>query len=874
MSSSSPTSPADAWLGQVLGDRYRLVAQIGAGGMGVVYRAWDLKNDRYVVVKMPQRQFLREPQFLQRFERELSTLQTLSHKSVVPIIDVGVEQDTPYAVMPYLAGGSLKQRIRVDADGQMVADEPSMLWLWLPAIAHALDDVHGNGFIHRDVKPDNILFDGLGRPYLSDFGIAKLMLQEESNAASRGLTGTGFALGTADYMAPELTSGTAPSGRVDQYALAVVVYELLSGVKPFRGATPAAVMIAHATTEARPLASVRANIPPQLSAAVDRALSKDPAGRFGRCVDFAAAVLKGVAKPEAAGKTRLMCPQCGRLLSVKHDWAGKKGNCPRCQTAIAISSDMRSLWIPSDREAPPTPPPKQAVRPAAESSEGIALKVAPDRRSPTGQYRKARKKSARISWALQGLGVLALVAGGYGLFSVLKGNGGLVQEPKQIAAAGPQEPSSDDGADSHSQTVDSPSPDAASPEDPASPVTEPPAGDADEQPFEKPPADEPGRKPASRLAIDDFGEPYSDSPFAAAEPKPQASGGRRSDDSTEAENEDVTAVPEAEAITKAVDLIKQAFAEEYAEWAESGEAGELIEKLRESARSSTNPVRRYALLAEAERIALKAHDLQTAIDIVNDRREFYDFDLAQAEQAAIGVLAGERNLSAEGVYLDALALANQRLEQESMQVATDAAGLAVMVARAMDREQRAAATKARREQREQTDFSAPLQLQQDEDGGQMILKAVDLQKTIRVRQRLVNDYKQASDMLTSSPDDAAAHGTVAQYLCFAKGDWENGLSHMAAGNLGAVSKLAKRESELREADEADTAAIFALAGDWWSAAETIDNDLGGVDAVKRHAASLYEQVLPDLDDPIEQTLAEKRMKAILTGDDEDGFERF
>lgn len=349
MTAAAPDS-RDPWIGEVLSGRYRLVAQIGAGGMGVVYRAWDLNDDRYVVVKMPKRELIGDPNFLMRFEQELSALKTLSHDSVVPIIDFGTESGTPFAVMPYLAGGSLKQRIRLQSDGQPKPDDPSMLWRWLPAIAHALDAVHANGFVHRDVKPDNILFDGLGRPYLSDFGVAKLVLQEEDAALTRGLTRTGFALGTPDYMAPELVSGAKPDAFVDQYALAVVVYELVCGTKPFRGPTPAAVMIAHVTTQATPVAAVRPGIPTTLSDAIARGIEKNPSARFGRCIEFAAGVLMEIPKPTAATKTKLMCPQCGRLLTVQHEWAGKKGSCPRCQTAITIGADLHSLWIPSDQQ--------------------------------------------------------------------------------------------------------------------------------------------------------------------------------------------------------------------------------------------------------------------------------------------------------------------------------------------------------------------------------------------------------------------------------------------------------------------------------------------------------------------------------------------
>jgi serine/threonine protein kinase len=405
------TTPApngqDPWIGLILGNRYRLVARIGEGGMGVVYRAWDMNDDRYVVIKMPKRELIGEPDFLRRFEQELSALKTLVHDSVVPISDFGTENATPFAVMPYLAGGSLKQRIRLQANGQPRPYDLSMLWNWLPAIAHALDAVHANGFVHRDVKPDNILFDGLGRPYLSDFGVAKLVLQEEEAAHTRGLTRTGFALGTPDYMAPEIVSGATPNAAVDQYALAVVVYELVCGVKPFRGPTPAAVMVAHVTSQASPLTRIRPNIPHTLNDAVARGIDKNPSARFPRCIEFAAGVLMDIPKPPAETKTKLMCPECGRLLTVQHDWAGKKGNCPRCQSAITIGSDLLSLWIPSDRDGTGLSADGMNQTFSVTPSDALAINVEPVRRSTS--HRSSRKTSRPMAALRYGFQIVSLL---------------------------------------------------------------------------------------------------------------------------------------------------------------------------------------------------------------------------------------------------------------------------------------------------------------------------------------------------------------------------------------------------------------------------------------------------------------------------------
>jgi formylglycine-generating enzyme required for sulfatase activity/serine/threonine protein kinase len=363
MPTGSPAS-FDPWLARALGDRYCLVAAIGRGGMGVVYRAWDRIENRYAVVKMPRAELLSQGQFRERFAHELEVVRGLWHAAIVPVVDIGEEPlegtasgfGMPYAVMPYLAGGSLSRRQR-KRDGTAVPDAPESLWLWLPQIAEALDYVHSEGLVHRDVKPDNILFDGLGDPHLGDFGIAKVVLQAE--AETRGLTKTGMSIGTPEYMAPELVAGATPDGRADQYTLAVTVFEILAGRKPFVANTPAAVLVQQATVPAPRLDSIRRGLPPSLVDAIDRALEKKPESRFSSCEGFVHALLAEVAKPAEAQKLRLMCPDCGELLKVKPSWAGQKGKCPSCTKQLVVSTDLRSLWLEADRSQATTVEPAE-----------------------------------------------------------------------------------------------------------------------------------------------------------------------------------------------------------------------------------------------------------------------------------------------------------------------------------------------------------------------------------------------------------------------------------------------------------------------------------------------------------------------------------
>ena len=197
----------DVWRGQVLsGDRYVVQDKLGKGGMGTVYRAHDRHLDTLCVIKVPNLAVLSLPGFSERFVREIRSLVKLSYPHIVKINDVGQHENIPFAVMQYLPGGELKdQRLRLP-DGTLLASPVSSLAQWLPSIAKALDFVHGQGYVHRDVKPANILFDAHRNAYLSDFGLVKVVA-ESSGPAQRDLTTTGIILGTPGFAAPEISMG-------------------------------------------------------------------------------------------------------------------------------------------------------------------------------------------------------------------------------------------------------------------------------------------------------------------------------------------------------------------------------------------------------------------------------------------------------------------------------------------------------------------------------------------------------------------------------------------------------------------------------------------------------------------------------------------
>ena len=180
------------WNGSSVSDgRYLITAKLGEGGMGIVYRARDTRLGMDVVIKVPRQVMLADPEFAGRFAREIRSLVKLSHPGIVKITDVGEYQGLPFAVLQYLPGGSLEDREGGPGKRATVAD-PTSLSDWLPGIASALDYIHSQGYVHRDVKPANILFDAQGYAFLGDFGVIKVLTATEDSKIARSATAQGW----------------------------------------------------------------------------------------------------------------------------------------------------------------------------------------------------------------------------------------------------------------------------------------------------------------------------------------------------------------------------------------------------------------------------------------------------------------------------------------------------------------------------------------------------------------------------------------------------------------------------------------------------------------------------------------------------------
>ncbi len=356
--------PMTGWVGRELsGNRYVIDHLLGEGGMGFVYRAKDRNLGSTVVIKVPRLEMLQDSDFAFRFGKEIKALVELSHPHIVKIMDAGELDGLPFAVMQCLNGGSLEDQLVDGPDGQIRPQTPKSLIEWLPIIAKTLDFVHSRNIVHRDIKPGNILFDEHGNAYLSDFGIAKTMATSTFNSQSTTMTSAGSVVGTPAYMPYETLMGHAYDGRADQYSLAVTVYEVLAGRRPFEERGPA-LWMRHGRDEGPPeLHTLCPQIAVGLSQAIHRGLAKDQNARYPTCGDFASAVLAElVAIPIAQESAILKCPRCSKQVRVRENLRGELGICQKCGARYRVAGDLSALEL---RE-PVSAIPDETVTPIAD----------------------------------------------------------------------------------------------------------------------------------------------------------------------------------------------------------------------------------------------------------------------------------------------------------------------------------------------------------------------------------------------------------------------------------------------------------------------------------------------------------------------------
>jgi serine/threonine protein kinase/Flp pilus assembly protein TadD len=268
-------------LENALKDRYRIERELGRGGMATVYLAEDFRHGRDVAVKVLHPDTA-SALGSDRFLREIRLAARLNHPNILPLFDSGEAGGFLYYVMPYIQGESLRERLT--RDKQIPLEEGLGI---ARAVAGALDYAHRNQIVHRDVKPENIMMHE-GQPMVMDFGIGKAL----TAAGADTLTQVGMVVGTPAYVSPEQAAGEIDiDGRSDQYSLGCVIYEMLSGERPFTGPTAQAVLQKRFTEPVPVLSKVIRDLPEEIDSAITRSLAKDPAGRFTTSHEFAKALV-------------------------------------------------------------------------------------------------------------------------------------------------------------------------------------------------------------------------------------------------------------------------------------------------------------------------------------------------------------------------------------------------------------------------------------------------------------------------------------------------------------------------------------------------------------------------------------------------------
>lgn len=367
--------------------KYKLLELLGRGGMAEVYKARHPTLGRDVTVKILHPHLAEGEGFLARFEREAKAVAAMRHPNIVQIFDYEAAEDAKYMVMEFVDAGTLQDRFSALArEGKRMPIREALPLL--RQVAAALDYAHGRGILHRDVKPSNILLDSSGNAYLTDFGIARIL-------SAAQFTATGVMIGTPAYMSPEQGAGEELSAASDIYSLGVIAYELLAGRVPFTSeTTPLAVIHKHIHEPPPNLHTLREGLPAAVEDAVEKALSKNPRGRFRNAGEFIRALEKALpeetvrrldggpaekALPRSAQPTVLMeepaAPIRSRLPTEVMESAAAE-TAPKVQeTPEPVRREETVESAPAPAGEPPPSPPRKAETPqrkAAVPAAGIA----------------------------------------------------------------------------------------------------------------------------------------------------------------------------------------------------------------------------------------------------------------------------------------------------------------------------------------------------------------------------------------------------------------------------------------------------------------------------------------------------------------------
>ncbi|UCG25867.1 MAG: serine/threonine-protein kinase PknK, partial [Chloroflexota bacterium] len=335
-------------IGKTLG-KYQIVVRVGRGGMARVYKAYQASLDRYVALKVLHTHLAEEANFVERFEREATAVARLRHPGIVQVFDYDVEEDYYYIVMEFIEGPTLKaelsERAKRKAESEQNIFTFDEIGLLLSALADAIDYAHGRGMVHRDLKPGNIMFTVDGEALLTDFGLARIAY------ASRH-TQTGALSGTPAYMAPEQVQGGHVDGRTDIYSLGVVTFELLTGQVPFTADTSYGIMTKHVTDDVPSIIGLNPDVTSEIEATVLKAMSKDPALRYGSASEFAEALREAVGLPASVRSSGNLFSPVATLADSQEMLPVSTHAGPRTSSYSRLTSPYRGLYAFREEDAP------------------------------------------------------------------------------------------------------------------------------------------------------------------------------------------------------------------------------------------------------------------------------------------------------------------------------------------------------------------------------------------------------------------------------------------------------------------------------------------------------------------------------------------
>ena len=278
---------SDSLIGKVV-NGYEILDQVGQGGMATVFLARQRSMNRNVALKFLPNAFLNDEAYLQRFEREVRIVAQLEHRNIVPVYDFGEFEDQPYIAMRYMPAGSVEELL---AAGRIPLGRVLSI---VEQVASALDYAHQSGILHRDLKPSNILLDDGGGVFITDFGIARILGEGGSNITTQGV------VGTPSYMSPEQARGEPLDGRSDVYSLGVMLFELITGSRPFDSETPYSIAVMHVTMPPPSPRDVEPSVTAGVEAVILRSLRKQPEQRYATAGELAQALRLAADLPAAA----------------------------------------------------------------------------------------------------------------------------------------------------------------------------------------------------------------------------------------------------------------------------------------------------------------------------------------------------------------------------------------------------------------------------------------------------------------------------------------------------------------------------------------------------------------------------------------------